>query len=337
MKEPSITVLMSVHNGRAYLREAIDSVLSQTFPDFEFLIIDDASTDDSLAIIQSYADPRIKVIVNERNMGLTASLNIGLRHVQGEWIARLDADDRMLPTRLQVQLQYVHEHPCSVCFSNAIIRDESTGTESVYRQEPWPVAVWTSLFCHGYGMHPTAFIKKSRILESGGYDGAFLKAQDYDLFDRLCAEGEVFGYVEESLIIYRRHTQQISQKGLDEQEQCARRVSFRAMRRYLPGLTDKEVAALRWLFLGREQKPTTVADNLIGLARRLVHTFLRDTRHSGYGRLVYESCLLSSFASRYSSLGSFRLRAAAWCFACEASIRTLNGLLLLRRMRRVCR
>lgn len=186
-------------------------------------------------------------------------------------------------------------------------------------------------------MHPIVLNNRSRILASGGYDLTFPKAQDYDLFDRLCAEGEVFGYVEEPLIIYRRHVQQISHKGLDEQEQCARRVSFRAMRRYLPGLSDAEVAALRWLYLGREQKPTTVPDNLIGLARRLVQTFLRDLCHCGYGRLIYESCLLSSFASRYSSLGSFRLRAAAWCFTCEASIRTLNGLLLLRWMRRVCR
>jgi glycosyltransferase involved in cell wall biosynthesis len=261
-------------------------------------------------------------------------LNAGLRQATGEWIARVDADDVMLATRLQTQLQYVRQYSCSVCFSQAIIRDEMNGTESIWQQRSWPIAVWSSLFCNGYGLHPAVMFKKSRIVDAGGYDETFPKAQDYDLFDRLCAAGDVFGYLEEPLLVHRRHGQQISIKGLDEQEQCARRVSLRAMRRYLPDLTEGEALALRWLFLSRENRPASVPANLIDLASRLVQRFLQVHAYRGFGRLVYQSCILS-LASRHHELGSLGLKAAAWRLTFVASIRTHNWLLPLRWVRHI--
>jgi glycosyltransferase involved in cell wall biosynthesis len=327
---------MSVYNGGAHVRDAIGSVLSQTCGDFEFLIIDDASSDNSLSIIQSFADPRIKIIENRNNLGLTASLNVGLRQASGEWIARLDADDMMLPARLQTQLQYVERRRCSVCFSQAVARDETNGTETVWRTPPWPLAVWTSLFSNLYGIHPTVMFRKSRIMEMGGYDEAFPQAQDYDLFDRLCAADEVFGYVEEPLIVYRRHGNRISVKGLDHQEQCARRVSFRAMRRYLPELTEEEALALRWLFLSRENRPVSISPNLMDLASQLVRSFLHEPGHRGSARWVYQSFVLSA-ACRYRELESPRLRAAARRLVWEASLRTHNWTLPLRWFRQLLR
>ena len=93
MSKPLITVLMTVYNGQDYLRPALESVLAQTYKNFELLIIDDASSDDSLRIIKSYQDPRIAVYSNPQNLGQTRSLNVGLKFATGEYIARMDADD----------------------------------------------------------------------------------------------------------------------------------------------------------------------------------------------------------------------------------------------------
>jgi len=109
MKNPEVTVLMSVYNGEKYLREAIDSILNQTFTDFEFLIVNDGSTDRTAEILRSYDDPRIIIINNEKNIGLTKSLNIGLRMAKGEYIARMDADDVSMPERLQKQIELLNQ------------------------------------------------------------------------------------------------------------------------------------------------------------------------------------------------------------------------------------
>ena len=122
---PIVTVLMSVYNGERYLNEAIDSILAQTFTDFEFLIIDDASTDSTPKILHSYDDPRIRIVTNEENLGLTKSLNKGLALAQGEYIARMDADDISLPERLMMQLNFLIDNKTvPLVGSGAIMIDE---------------------------------------------------------------------------------------------------------------------------------------------------------------------------------------------------------------------
>ena len=110
MKNPKVTVLMSVYNGEKYLQEAIDSILEQTFKDFEFLIINDGSTDKTGEILESYHDLRIKIINNEKNIGLTKSLNKGLKLARGEYIARQDADDISMPERLEKEVEFLETH-----------------------------------------------------------------------------------------------------------------------------------------------------------------------------------------------------------------------------------
>ena len=106
---PKVSVLMSVFNAEDFIQEAVDSVLQQTFSDFEFIIVDDASTDGSLQRLCSYHDPRIRILRNETNMGLTRSLNKGMEFVRGEYVARMDADDVSLPSRLQEQTVFLKE------------------------------------------------------------------------------------------------------------------------------------------------------------------------------------------------------------------------------------
>ncbi len=110
MKNPDISVVMSVYNGEKYLREAIKSILNQTFKDFEFIIVNDGSTDKSLEIIKSYNDPRI-VFIDQENKGLAAALNVGIKAAKGKYIARMDADDISYSERLKKQIEFMENHP----------------------------------------------------------------------------------------------------------------------------------------------------------------------------------------------------------------------------------
>src|SRR5688572_1551532 len=119
---PVISVLMSVYNGASYLPESVESILAQTFTDFEFIIIDDCSVDETPQILNTYAqgDSRIRIIRNPENKGLTASLNIGLAEAQGKYVARQDADDISLPQRFEKQIQSLEGNPKSVLASSNI-------------------------------------------------------------------------------------------------------------------------------------------------------------------------------------------------------------------------
>src|SRR5688572_29034662 len=119
MSIPRITVLMPVYNAASFLREAIESILQQTFRDFEFLIIDDGSTDESIAIVQAYKDPRIRFLQNDANVGIAATLNRGIEMASCELIARMDADDISYPTRLQKQYDYMTLNPMCALLSTA--------------------------------------------------------------------------------------------------------------------------------------------------------------------------------------------------------------------------
>ena len=129
MVQPSITVLMPVYNAERFLSEAIDSILHQTLTNFEFLIIDDGSTDNSLKIINSYRDQRIILVRNGTNLGITASLNKGIELAKGHLIARMDADDISYPDRLQKQYDYLNQHPdCAMVSTLARVITEDKQT-----------------------------------------------------------------------------------------------------------------------------------------------------------------------------------------------------------------
>ena len=119
---PRISVIMPAYNAEKYIREAIDSILAQTYTDFEFIIIDDASTDATASIVESYSDERIRFFRNEHNMGVANTLNRGLDLAVGEYIARMDSDDISLPERFAKQVEFMDTHTdVIVCGSNAIV------------------------------------------------------------------------------------------------------------------------------------------------------------------------------------------------------------------------
>jgi glycosyltransferase involved in cell wall biosynthesis len=188
---PAVSVLMAVFNGEAYLREAIQSILSQTLTDFEFLIVDDGSTDSSRAIVESFDDPRIRLIRNAGNVGLSRSLNRGIAEARGRYLSRMDADDISEPQRLQRQVAFMEGHPDAVvtgCWNTVIDRD---GREIARRRGPIDdVSIrWTLQFCSPFA-HSAATIRMSALRELHPvYDESLVYAMDYDLWVRLAALG----------------------------------------------------------------------------------------------------------------------------------------------------
>jgi glycosyltransferase involved in cell wall biosynthesis len=218
---------MSVYNGEKYLREAIDSILNQTFTDFEFLIINDGSADRTAEILQSYRDPRIKIINNEENIGLTKSLNKGLGVARGEYIARQDADDISLPDRLNVQYNYITDDPnLAICASSYEQIDENGNTIKTIEEYLGCEQLYYFLTFANLLAHSTVLLKKSIVLKLNGYDDKLIRAQDYDLWYQASRANKVV-QIGEVLLKLRIHQENISSKYRNSQKYIANSVALR--------------------------------------------------------------------------------------------------------------
>lgn len=194
MKTP-VTVLMPVYNAEKYLAEAIDSVLMQSHKDFEFLIINDGSTDHSLEIINRYSDNRIRVIT-QKNGGVSAALNTGLKHATGEYIARFDADDVCYPTRIEEQYHFMRAHDEYVIVGADIDYIDKDGeylfsfTTIGHTNEEIKERI--SLGCPF--VHSAVMYKKDVVLAMGGYEVKAHTFEDYFLWMKLIDKGKVFNF-----------------------------------------------------------------------------------------------------------------------------------------------
>ncbi len=204
-----ITVLMPTYNGSKHIRTSIDSVLSQTFSDFELLIVNDGSTDNTLDIITSYNDCRIRVITNERNIGITKSLNRGLAKARGEYIARLDDDDVSMPERLQKQYDFLNKHTDIVLVGGWAEHIDKNGDIIRVRKTPTdPLVIRYELLYSNCFYHSAIMFRKQEILDIGGYNEEFKHAQDYELFSRLINNHKLAN-IPEVLIQYRMNPNSI--------------------------------------------------------------------------------------------------------------------------------
>jgi glycosyltransferase involved in cell wall biosynthesis len=201
---PKITILMSVYNGLPFLEDSIQSILNQSFKDFEFLIIDDCSSDTSLEVLETYIkkDERIRLIKNNKNQGLGYNLKKGVELAKGDYIARMDDDDISLPHRLQTQYDFATKNPdIDIIGSYATDIDEN-GNEKGLRKMPISnddiiKYIWTCPI-----IHPTAFIKKEALIKAGSY-GNEKRRQDYALWFRCAKAGLKFANIPEPLLKYR--------------------------------------------------------------------------------------------------------------------------------------
>jgi glycosyltransferase involved in cell wall biosynthesis len=201
---PKVTILMAVYNGERYLREAIESILGQSLHDFEFLIINDGSTDSSREVILSYDDPRIRLVDNTRNLGQTRSLNRGLELAEGQFIARQDADDISGPERLAKQVAFLETHTEVALLGTCYTEIDVQGT--LIADIPLPCDCtqirWCLLFFCPF-VHSSVMLRKSSVLgQIGFYNETFSYGEDYELWSRI-ARCLPVANLRESLVQYR--------------------------------------------------------------------------------------------------------------------------------------
>jgi glycosyltransferase involved in cell wall biosynthesis len=206
---PPVTVLMPVYNGEAFLSQALESVLRQSFQDFELLVIDDGSTDATAAILEACSDRRLRIVRNPRNLGLVATLNKGLDLARGELVARMDQDDIASPARLESQVQFLSRHPqigvCGTWF-HALSGGRCTLVQTPCTHED----LSAHLFFSSPFAHPSVMLRKAMLDRNGlRYDPAAKDAEDFDLWVR-CRSHTRFATLPRALLKYRIHDRQVS-------------------------------------------------------------------------------------------------------------------------------
>lgn len=242
--QPRVSVVMSVYNGQEYVAEAIESILNQTFKDFEFIIINDGSTDDTLTLISGYHDTRIKLI-SRRNKGLVASLNEGIEVATGRYIARQDADDISLPGRLRDQVKAFEDHPqlvlCGTGFQDIDFHGvKGSITELSLSPSLLKLEVYTrSPFCHG-----SIMAKKESIQKVGGYSDRVGPVEDYDLWIRLKDEGD-FMNLKSIRYLYRIQPNSISHQQAKTQHTNTKKLQDKLWTAQPPKASDFILAYVR--------------------------------------------------------------------------------------------
>ena len=218
-KSPMISLIMSVYNGEDYLSEAIDSVLNQSFTNWELIVINDCSTDGTGEILAKYEsqDARVKVYTNEVNLRLPSSLNKALELAKGKYIARMDADDICLPDRLQKQYDFMEKNgdvALSSCrfmtLKNGVIASGGCGGKGDFE------SIKSLLLVTNPILHP-GIIAKSSVIKKLGYDKNFTCTEDMELWTRFVLAGERIEILPEYLMIYRLHDKQITETTLEKQ------------------------------------------------------------------------------------------------------------------------
>lgn len=242
---PMISVLLPVYNGEKYLREAIDSILNQTYRDFEFLIINDGSTDKSVEIIQKYNDSRIKLIHNKENMGLIYTLNKGLDLANGQYIARMDADDISLPNRLKLQVDFMENHSNVGMLSGNVISIDSNS--KVISQKWWvdnnlPIEwllIWENPIAHPSVMLRCKTLLGNKLI----YNENKRHAEDYDLWCNMALSTNI-ERLEDVVLMYRVLESSVYRKNYEVSCQN----SLESNREYISKIIGKDSSSIHRYF-----------------------------------------------------------------------------------------
>ncbi len=237
--KPIVTVLMTVYNGKNYLNEAIESVLCQTLNNYEFLIVDDASTDNSIEIIDSYHDSRIKLLKNKKNIGQTASLNKGLAIAQGKYIARFDQDDVCLPKRLEEQVAFFKKNPSiSILCSREYSINEQGKRIGVWKRDLNNYGAFLGYIILGLNpvWTPSVMFVRDVFLQLGGFNVDYGPSSDFEFWSRMALKRLNAKVVPKFHQLRRIHNQSQSNLMADEQLQATKRALSNVITYFL----DKE-------------------------------------------------------------------------------------------------
>jgi glycosyltransferase involved in cell wall biosynthesis len=233
MKTPKVSVLMPAYNAEKYLVEAIESILNQTFTDFEFIIIDDCSTDKTWEIIQKYSkkDKRIVAIKNEENLKLSATLNKGIDICKGEYIARMDSDDWSYPDRLQKQYDAISKDPNIGILGGAMeVCDENLEIKNIRKYNLSDSEIRKSLFKYSPFCHPATIFKKEALLKEN-YNFFLDVSQDYDLYFRIGRYYKLAN-LKDILLKYRTSNTQSSNSKANRQQYLTLYIRLKAVLEY---------------------------------------------------------------------------------------------------------
>ena len=279
---------MPVYNGAKYLNEAIDSILNQTLTNFEFLIIDDESADESVRIIKSYDSRRIRLVENKKNIGQSATLNKGLILARGEYIARMDQDDISMPKRLEKQLKFMEDNPqIGVCGSWLQLIGKYKG---IAESETEDDLIKIKLLTNQNLAHPSVMIRK-QILEKYklNYNVSYMVAQDYDLWVRMfdyCS----FANIPEPLLQYRIHKNQNSKKAGERNLVESNRVLKYLLKKMTLQLNDSELIIHNKIFSGIGVDSLLISE---------VFQYLMRLRSSNLREKIFESIAFNEFLKLY--------------------------------------
>lgn len=234
---PLVSILMPVYKTAPYLREAMDSMLSQTFTDFELIVLDDCSPDNAEEILDSYTDPRIVRYKGKKNAGLSNVLNVGIGMARGKYIARMDSDDLSMPERLQIQVDYLEAHPdidlVSVGMQLFGAKDE------VWLREQDPEKVKIIALFHSPILHASSMWRRDSFEKHGlRFRQEMVPAEDYDLWTRALVKGLRLVNLRQVLYKYRIHPEQATTQ-TDKTTSKSRMVQQNYLASTLPSLSEK--------------------------------------------------------------------------------------------------
>lgn len=293
---PGVTVLLPAYNVQGFIANCIQSILTQSFSDFELLIINDGSTDDTAAICESFSDPRIRLIHNEGNRGITHTLNRGVSLASASLIARMDADDVAHPNRLARQVEYLNRHPQAGAVSAWVRPVDSDGRPIRYQgtspTEPGYLS-WALLYRNPVS-HPAIMMRTDLVRALNGYGDEETLCEDYGLWSRMHAVQPIH-ILPETLIDYRVHSDGVSVRYMKRQGMHACRIARNNMERLLEAPVDiRPVSVIYYAGQGLRTaySPKVVLAALYLLEQLYfhfpsVHPVSRTAHHSIVGDLRY--------------------------------------------------
>ena len=314
---PRLSVLMCVYNGQDYLADAVQSVLNQTFGDFEFLIVNDGSTDDTSAILSFLQDHRIRIINNGSNLGLIRSLNIGLDAAGGEFIARMDADDVCAPDRFEKQLAFLDSHPdVGLCGSWLSI----IGEQDIYRFPLTHEDIKLAMLGYNPVAHPSIVLRSSVLNQPRmRFDPDFPDAEDYELWTRMVLTTR-FANLPETLLRYRKHDKQVTQKKMEVVNTTSGRIKIGLL--HSLGINPNETERKLHLFLFNDQYKELHGNELLLEADAWMNKIVSaNLRHRQFDdrrlRALWRSKLFVTCIDRYD-LGKWKILKTTLCYKAAA-------------------
>jgi len=242
MSIPLVSVIMPFYNSEAFIKKSVLSILNQTYRNFELIIINDCSTDNSLQIVKSFRDPRIRVINNLKHIGVAATLNRGLHLAQSRLIARMDADDIALRNRFATQIEFLRKHPDVVLVGTwATLINEQGRKIKIKKLPENSQEIKSHILRYNPFIHSTIMLRKPVLKSTGAYDERYNGAEDYDLFLRIVGKYKTAN-IKQPLLLYRISRSSVTFRQLKKVELRSLLVRINALQNY--GYSYKQIVYL---------------------------------------------------------------------------------------------